>query len=386
MLYPFGSCLDLQQNLFKTASDLTLVTFSHKENINSGNECCSVPVVYLILFAMFFSWDKAWNLPMRLYIALFVLLFTQLFANAANASPGHKVVADQRKSHTTSSEAADRKKRKPAASKKEKTPTTSTAKNKKSSDKTVASKKQNAKKESASQNSALASKFARNREVARNKANSKKIDKAVLASLSKPNKKSAEKKASARTATLAHVSNKKSYGRQRGKLNSKNELAKLALNQNNVEIVDGKPIRLSPQHKKRYQNAKQTAMNKLMNQVGKPYRWGGSSPSTGFDCSGLVYYAYQDLLSIKIPRTANEMYHLRDAAPVKKAELQKGDLVFFRINNRGAADHVGVYMGEGKFIQSPRTGEQIRISYLDNDYWQGHYVGARRVMTPKTIR
>lgn len=323
---------------------------------------------------------------MRLYIALFVLLFTQLFANAANASPGHKVVADQRKSHATSSEAADRKKRKPAASKKEKTTTASTAKNKKSSDKTATSKKQIAKKESASQNSALASKFARNREVARNKANSKKIDKAVLASLSKPNKKSSEKKASARTATLASVSNKKSYGRQRGKLNSKNELAKLALNQNNVEIVDGKPIRLSPQHKKRYQNAKQTAMNKLMNQVGKPYRWGGSSPSTGFDCSGLVYYAYQDLLSIKIPRTANEMYHLRDAAPVKKTELQKGDLVFFRINNRGAADHVGVYMGEGKFIQSPRTGEQIRISYLDNDYWQGHYVGARRVMTPKTIR
>lgn len=104
---------------------------------------------------------------------------------------------------------------------------------------------------------------------------------------------------------------------------SKGELAKLKLNQNNIEIVDGKPIRLSPQHKKRYQHAKQTAMNKLMNQVGKPYRWGGASPSTGFDCSGLVYYAYQDLLSIKIPRTANEMYHLRDAAPVKKNRATK---------------------------------------------------------------
>ncbi|MDN6651156.1 MAG: hypothetical protein L0K92_02990, partial [Enterobacterales bacterium] len=110
----------------KTASDSIIVTFSHKENINSRNECCFVAAVYLILFAMFFAWDKAWNLSMRLYIALFVLLFTQLFANAANASPGHKVVADQRKSHATSSESADRKKRKPATSKKEKTATPTT--------------------------------------------------------------------------------------------------------------------------------------------------------------------------------------------------------------------------------------------------------------------
>ncbi|MNF08349.1 Murein DD-endopeptidase MepH precursor [compost metagenome] len=50
------------------------------------------------------------------------------------------------------------------------------------------------------------------------------------------------------------------------------------------------------------------------------------------------------------------------------------------------ADHVGVYLGNGKFIQSPRTGEEIRISQLDNDYWQNHYIGARRVVTPKTIR
>lgn len=143
---------------------------------------------------------------------------------------------------------------------------------------------------------------------------------------------------------------------------------------------------LSAAHKKRYQHAKTTAMNKLMSQIGKPYHWGGSSPFTGFDCSGLVYYAYKDVVKIQIPRTANEMYHLRDAAPIKKSELESGDLVFFRINNRGAADHVGVYLGEGKFIQSPRTGSDIRISKLSEDYWQEHYVGARRVVTPQTIR
>ncbi|MGQ5290358.1 C40 family peptidase [Pectobacterium actinidiae] len=147
-----------------------------------------------------------------------------------------------------------------------------------------------------------------------------------------------------------------------------------------------KGMALSAAHKKRYQHAKTTAMNKLMSQIGKPYHWGGSSPFTGFDCSGLVYYAYKDVVKIQIPRTANEMYHLRDAAPIKKSELESGDLVFFRINNRGAADHVGVYLGEGKFIQSPRTGSDIRISKLSEDYWQEHYVGARRVVTPQTIR
>lgn len=147
-----------------------------------------------------------------------------------------------------------------------------------------------------------------------------------------------------------------------------------------------KEMTLSEAHKKRYHRAKTVAMNKLMDQLGKPYQWGGASPYTGFDCSGLVYYAYKDIVKIPIPRTANEMYHLRDAAPIKKNDLEAGDLVFFRINNRGAADHVGVYLGNGKFIQSPRTGSDIRISKLSEDYWQEHYVGARRVVTPQTIR
>ena len=95
---------------------------------------------------------------------------------------------------------------------------------------------------------------------------------------------------------------------------------------------------------------------------------------------------YKDLVKIHIPRTANEMYHLRDARPVDRDELQSGDLVFFRTRGRGAADHVGVYVGNGKFIQSPRTGRDIQITSLSEDYWVRHYVGARRVMTPKTIR
>lgn len=151
-------------------------------------------------------------------------------------------------------------------------------------------------------------------------------------------------------------------------------------------IAEEAPLTLADAHKARVQRAQSTAMSKLMDQIGKPYRWGGTSPRTGFDCSGLVYYAYKDLVKIRIPRTANEMYHLRDARPVDRGELQSGDLVFFRTRGRGTADHVGVYVGNGKFIQSPRTGRDIQITSLSEDYWIRHYVGARRVMTPKTIR
>lgn len=150
--------------------------------------------------------------------------------------------------------------------------------------------------------------------------------------------------------------------------------------------ASAKPLALSEVHKARMQKAQKTAMSKLMNQIGKPYHWGGSSPRTGFDCSGLVYYAYKDLVKFQIPRTANEMYHLRDAAPIERSSLESGDLVFFRTQGRGTADHVGVYVGNGKFIQSPRSGQDIQISSLSEDYWVRHYVGARRVMTPKTIR
>lgn len=153
-----------------------------------------------------------------------------------------------------------------------------------------------------------------------------------------------------------------------------------------IKVKSSQAGTLADVHKLRVQKVQKTAMSKLMNQLGKPYHWGGTSPKTGFDCSGLVYYAYKDLVKFRIPRTANEMYHLRDASPVNLRELESGDLVFFRTQGRGTADHVGVYVGNGKFIQSPRSGQDIQVTSLSEDYWQRHYVGARRVVTPKTIR
>ncbi len=274
---------------------------------------------------------KVGNVDMRLIITLFALLFSQLFFNLAHAAPKAHISAEQRKGHVNEARPDDRKKKKAdKASKKAK----NVAPQKTAKVKTQADKK-----------------------TTQVKSKSKSTHTASI------------------KVTPPKKGYKKGYGRHR---EPEMATAKLAKHE--------KPLKLSPAHKKRYQHAKQTAMAKLMSQMGKPYQWGGSSPHTGFDCSGLIYYAYKDVVKIKMPRTANEMYHLRDAAPIKKSELETGDLVFFRINNRGTADHVGVYLGNGKFIQSPRTGEEIRVSQLDNDYWQNHYIGARRVVTPKTIR
>lgn len=303
---------------------------------------------------------KVGSVIMRLLLTLFVLLFTQLFLNLAHASPQAHVSAEQKKGQVSQASPDDRKKRK--------------------ADKSIKKAKVANNKATANKNSE--NKTATNNDKKKIAASTGKTAKKKTQEVSKPsgNKVTASKKTNIKTATNKKVAVKKTekvaYGRHRNKAQGKA----------GTELAANNKIKLSPAHKKRYQHAKQTAMSKLMKQVGKPYRWGGSSPNTGFDCSGLIYYAYKDVIRIKMPRTANEMYHLRDAAPVKRAELESGDLVFFNIANRGVADHVGVYLGNGKFIQSPRTGEEIRISMMNNDYWQDHYVGARRVVTPKTIR
>jgi len=123
-----------------------------------------------------------------------------------------------------------------------------------------------------------------------------------------------------------------------------------------------------------------TVLHRLESQLGKPYLWGGTSPSDGFDCSGLVFYAFNHVLDRKLPRTANGMFQDNGLKAVRQDRLQTGDLVFFNINQRPGADHVGVYLGDGRFIEAPRTGLTIRISQLSDDFWQAHYLGARRVL------
>jgi cell wall-associated NlpC family hydrolase len=103
--------------------------------------------------------------------------------------------------------------------------------------------------------------------------------------------------------------------------------------------------------------------------LGIPYLWGGASPATGFDCSGLVMYVYAQL-GISLPHYAAAQYQL--GTPVSRDQLQPGDLVFF-----DALDHVGIYIGGGQFVHAPQTGDVVKISAL-SDFGSG-YVGARRL-------
>lgn len=107
--------------------------------------------------------------------------------------------------------------------------------------------------------------------------------------------------------------------------------------------------------------------------IGTPYLYGGDNPQ-GFDCSGLVFYSY-DKVGVAVPRTAAQQR--RAAARVQRAQLEPGDLVFFR-NSRGRVDHVGIYAGDGRFIHSPRSGQVVSYAYLDDPYYRDHFVSAGR--------
>ena len=110
--------------------------------------------------------------------------------------------------------------------------------------------------------------------------------------------------------------------------------------------------------------------------LGTPYRWGGSSPESGFDCSGLVNYVFRDMLNLRLPRTSRELSSL--PAPVSDVgRLATGDLVFFGAG--GQITHVGIYVGEGRFLHAPSTGKDVRTDSLLTGYWSGKFMQARRV-------
>jgi hypothetical protein len=108
--------------------------------------------------------------------------------------------------------------------------------------------------------------------------------------------------------------------------------------------------------------------------IGMSYYWGGVSGETGFDCSGLAMAVYK-LNGLNLPRTAGEQWAA--GRPVDNNRLSLGDLVFFSIKKTGYASHVGVYIGENKFIHAPGEGKKIRVDSLLTAYFQKHYSGAR---------
>ena len=125
------------------------------------------------------------------------------------------------------------------------------------------------------------------------------------------------------------------------------------------------------------QNTTTTLASAALGALGVKYRYGGDELDTGFDCSGLVIYAAEKSLGLKLPRQSSEI--ARQGTSVKRSELKKGDLVFF--NTRGHRNsHVGIYLGDRKFVHAPRSGSVVRIESMDLAYWKKRYNGARRLV------
>ncbi len=121
-----------------------------------------------------------------------------------------------------------------------------------------------------------------------------------------------------------------------------------------------------------------SVLGRAVNTLGVRYRWGGSSPEKGFDCSGLVRYAFNDIDSVDLPRTSSAMARAQ-GKKVSRSDLKPGDLLFF--NLRGArVNHVAIYLGNDRFIHAPRRGKAVTIDTLNKPYWKDRYALAKRVL------
>ena len=110
--------------------------------------------------------------------------------------------------------------------------------------------------------------------------------------------------------------------------------------------------------------------------LGLDYRWGGNSPETGFDCSGLVAHVFREAYGIQLPHNARAQSEF--GVRVSLSELRAGDLVFYNTLNRPFS-HVGIYLGDGRFVHAPKTGAQVRVEPINGSYWMRRFDGARRI-------
>ncbi|HET9836098.1 MAG TPA: C40 family peptidase [Rhodanobacteraceae bacterium] len=111
--------------------------------------------------------------------------------------------------------------------------------------------------------------------------------------------------------------------------------------------------------------------------VGTPYRWGGNTPESGFDCSGLVDFVFRTSAGVVLPRRSADIADV-DAPKVSVDQLQSGDLLFFGSHHR--VSHVAIYVGNGRFVHAPNTGGTVRLDKLDGKYWREHFLYAKRVL------
>ena len=123
----------------------------------------------------------------------------------------------------------------------------------------------------------------------------------------------------------------------------------------------------------------QELMLHSMGLIGTPYRWGGSSTATGFDCSGMIQFVYKNALDVSLPRTARDMAAASRKIPDN--QLKAGDLVFFNTGGSSQYSHVGLYIGNGEFIHAPSSGKTIKTEKLSTPFYAKNYLGAHTFFT-----
>jgi cell wall-associated NlpC family hydrolase len=117
------------------------------------------------------------------------------------------------------------------------------------------------------------------------------------------------------------------------------------------------------------------AAGNALKMVGKPYRYGGASPASGFDCSGLVQFSFRQA-GVALPRSTGSQ--LITGTRVRLSSMRRGDLLFFDEEGKKKS-HVGIYLGEGRFVHAPSSGKQVRTDSLESPYWKKHLSEARRI-------
>lgn len=150
----------------------------------------------------------------------------------------------------------------------------------------------------------------------------------------------------------------------------------------------------APQHESvtRYKPGASAGFNPLADDVlfraiglvGTPYLWGGNTPASGFDCSGLIGFVYDDVTGIRLPRTTQQMMQM-DGQRVSRNKLRSGDIVFFATAGGRRVSHAGIYVGNGRFVHAPSSGGTVRLDSIDSKYWSNAYLQAKRVITSETM-
>jgi cell wall-associated NlpC family hydrolase len=152
-----------------------------------------------------------------------------------------------------------------------------------------------------------------------------------------------------------------------------------------VEPADAatEPTAAEPTLMRQVQDRASEMVVSAMNFVGVRYRRGGVSPESGFDCSGFTRHVFEMSLGLVLPRRVDEQANAPGLVAVRREDLRPGDLVFFNTLKR-TFSHVGIYVGDNRFIHSPRSGEHVRTEDMGFAYWAKRFTGARRVQSPAT--